>query len=632
MNLQSFTHRAGCAVAVFAGCLALATPADAGWGGAVPPVAALYADGTTLYGLTSGSGSLSVWDTATGTTLATIGLGSEPSALAGATGCRMLYAANADTALPLSTGGTISAIDTATDTVTATIPTGGSPFAAALSPSCGTLYAGDSTGKAVAVIDTATDAVTSTIPVGNYPWALALAPDGSRVYTANVTDDTVSVIDTTTNSVIATIPVGAQPDALAVAADGKTLFVVNNIDNDVSMIDTASDTVSATFPVGSAPDSLAFAAPGVLLVGHSGSGLISVIDTATGSVAQTVSPGSTPNAVAVSAATGTIYSLDGSGDLSDVAFSWTSDPTIALPNSETAPRVGDMLTAEPSTWIPSAITYQWNAGGEPIAGATASSFTLTTAVAGEPITVTVSNSAGSKTSAATPAVAAGAVAPPSPGSPSTPPSSGSTPTLPSTTSTTSTPSPNPVPPKSAPTRKRSRPKTRLRQRLTVAITGPTAGATYFGAAPPPRCITHTNRGRTRCRITQRVTPTPSGTTVKYTARATGSAGASAETTLTVHTANLDLGGLQPTHGIYVVKLGDTYTLSVTSRSKPLYVDAAVAPQPPAGTHDWFRRSGETHGIPIWRLRVYLPEALGAFAAWNIGIHVGGRLDVLTIRT
>jgi hypothetical protein len=155
---------------------------------------------------------------------------------------------------------------------------------------------------------------------------------------------------------------------------------------------------------------------------------------------------------------------------------------------------------------------------------------------------------------------------------------------------------------------------------------------YFGAVPKPRCVAHTNTGRVACRITRRITHTTGRDTVTYTAHARGSAGATATARVKVHTANLQFGGLHATHGTYLVKLRNAYTLRVASRTKPLYVSAAVAPQPPVGTHNWFRRAGSTRGVPVWTLRLYLHAYLSGFPAWNLGIRIGNKTRVLTIRT
>ncbi len=195
---------------------------------------------------------------------------------------------------------------------------------------------------------------------------------------------------------------------------------------------------------------------------------------------------------------------------------------------------------------------------------------------------------------------------------------------------TSAPAPTePAPATRAP---KAKPKPRPEQHVTVRITGLTPGATYFGDAPTPRCIAQTNTGHVDCQITREVVPTTAGTTVTYTAQARGSAGAEATARVTVHIAELQLGGLHKTDGIYIVKLGSTYTLRVASRTKPLYVTAAVAPQPPAGTHDWFHRTGSANGVPVWTLHLYLHTFLAEFPAWNLGIKIGDKTQVLTIRT
>jgi hypothetical protein len=83
------------------------------------------------------------------------------------------------------------------------------------------------------------------------------------------------------------------------------------------------------------------------------------------------------------------------------------------------PTVGDTLTATVAAWSPVAsFTWQWLGDGQPIAGATSASYTTTAADEGHAISVRVTGSADgygaeSKTSAATPQVAAKPV--PAPG-------------------------------------------------------------------------------------------------------------------------------------------------------------------------------------------------------------------------
>ncbi|TDN91432.1 carboxypeptidase regulatory-like domain-containing protein [Microbacterium sp. BK668] len=77
-------------------------------------------------------------------------------------------------------------------------------------------------------------------------------------------------------------------------------------------------------------------------------------------------------------------------------------PTVAnpvlsptpIPTITGSPIVGQVLTAVPGVWGPAPVTltYQWNANGAPIPGATASTWTVTAVYLGQTITVTVTGS------------------------------------------------------------------------------------------------------------------------------------------------------------------------------------------------------------------------------------------------
>ncbi len=88
----------------------------------------------------------------------------------------------------------------------------------------------------------------------------------------------------------------------------------------------------------------------------------------------------------------------------------------APPAISGTPQAGDTLTASTGTWTnsPSSYSYQWNANGTVISGATSSTYTLVSSEVGDTITVTVTatNSGGSTTatSASVGPVASGAPA------------------------------------------------------------------------------------------------------------------------------------------------------------------------------------------------------------------------------
>ncbi|WP_405473250.1 carboxypeptidase regulatory-like domain-containing protein [Paenarthrobacter ilicis] len=95
--------------------------------------------------------------------------------------------------------------------------------------------------------------------------------------------------------------------------------------------------------------------------------------------------------------------------------------TAPVPTISGATKVGSVLTATPGTWGPApvALTYQWYRTGVAITGATAATYTLTSADLGKTMTVKVTGTksgftTAAKTSAATAAVAVGTLTAPVP--------------------------------------------------------------------------------------------------------------------------------------------------------------------------------------------------------------------------
>ena len=108
-------------------------------------------------------------------------------------------------------------------------------------------------------------------------------------------------------------------------------------------------------------------------------------------------PGYTPTSVTSSATRA----------VAPATFANTGDPSISG-----TPRVGTTLRAAPGSWTPTpTLGYQWLAGGTPITGATASTFTPTSAQLGRKLAVRVTASRPGYTTAVLETPATAAVAP-----------------------------------------------------------------------------------------------------------------------------------------------------------------------------------------------------------------------------
>ncbi len=155
-----------------------------------------------------------------------------------------------------SGSGTVSVIDTATNTVVFgvgfPIPVGTFPRGVAVTPDGKHAYVANTGSDNVSVIDTATNTVVTTVPVQSIPIGVAVTPDGKHAYVTNDNSSSVSVIDTASNTVVATVGVGVNPFGVAITPDGKHAYVASGFSN-VSVIDTASNTVVATVGVGDNP-------------------------------------------------------------------------------------------------------------------------------------------------------------------------------------------------------------------------------------------------------------------------------------------------------------------------------------------------------------------------------------------
>ncbi|WP_186319210.1 IPT/TIG domain-containing protein [Streptomyces sp. SAJ15] len=154
-----------------------------------------------------------------------------------------------------SGSGTVSVIDTAADTVTATVTVGTGPWGVAVHPDGTRAYVTNSGSGTVSVINTTSNTVTATVTVGTTPRGVALTPDGTRAYVANSDSGTVSVIDTTANTVTR-ITTATSPTVLAASPDGTLVYATMTGAGSVTVINPSTDTVTATLPGFSGPQGI----------------------------------------------------------------------------------------------------------------------------------------------------------------------------------------------------------------------------------------------------------------------------------------------------------------------------------------------------------------------------------------
>jgi len=135
-----------------------------------------------------------------------------------------------------SGSGNVSVIDTATNTVVATVKTGTTPSAVAVNPAGTRAYVTNRANNTVSVIDTATNTVVATVAVGSQPTAVRVTPDGSAAYVVS-NPDTLTVIDTRTNTVVSTLSIDSPAESgdhsIALSADGSRMLVTDASDGRV---------------------------------------------------------------------------------------------------------------------------------------------------------------------------------------------------------------------------------------------------------------------------------------------------------------------------------------------------------------------------------------------------------------
>lgn len=282
---------------------------------------ALARDGKRLFATNLASGRLSIIDTETLVTIASIPTGSRCHVVTLTNDNRHAWVANI-------AEDDISIIDTGTLRTLGSIPVGGGPTGLTFSRDGRFAYVSnqgatrldaavqlaahqhvDAPGQVshgtVAIIETASHRVIKSIPVGANPHFLVLGPDG-RIWGTNTGGNDIYVIDPATQEKIASLEVGPNPQQIAFAYRGMVgpnAYVTVGGGNKVVMVSTDPRglRILGEIPVGQAPDGIAANQEGTrLYVGHEVSNDLWAIDTSTNQVIEKVPVGHKPIRVVVS--------------------------------------------------------------------------------------------------------------------------------------------------------------------------------------------------------------------------------------------------------------------------------------------------------------------------------------------
>src|SRR5262245_14566596 len=135
--------------------------------------------------------------------------------------------------------GKLSVIDTHTLETIASIPTGNRCHVVTLTQDNRYAWLANIVEDNISIVDTTNYRILGTLPVGRGPTGIAFSVDGRFAYVSNQGDKTVTVVDTASQELIQTIPVRTNPHFLVLGPD-KRIWGTNTGENDIYVIDPAT--------------------------------------------------------------------------------------------------------------------------------------------------------------------------------------------------------------------------------------------------------------------------------------------------------------------------------------------------------------------------------------------------------
>lgn len=168
---------------------------------------------------------------------------------------RRLYATNL-------ASGRLSVIDTASMETIASIYTGQRCHVVALTNDNKQAWVANIGDNNISIVDTDTFRILGTIPTGKGPTGLTFSHDGRFAYVSTQGDKSVNIIDTLSHEIVKSLPVGANPHFLVVGPQGY-VWGTNTGGSNIYVIDPVSQEIAATLEVGAKPQQIAFGFKGM---------------------------------------------------------------------------------------------------------------------------------------------------------------------------------------------------------------------------------------------------------------------------------------------------------------------------------------------------------------------------------
>ncbi|TLY26453.1 MAG: hypothetical protein E6K63_12585 [Nitrospirae bacterium] len=158
--------------------------------------------------------------------------------------------------------GRVSVIDTETLQTIASIYTGKRCHVVTLTNDNRQAWVANIEDDTISILDTKLYRILGSIPIGKGPMGIAFSRDGRYGYVSSQ-DKTVSVVDTSSHMIIKKLPVGSNPHFLILGLDGR-IWGTNTGESSIFVIDPATQEVMSTFEVGPAPQQIAFGYKGTV--------------------------------------------------------------------------------------------------------------------------------------------------------------------------------------------------------------------------------------------------------------------------------------------------------------------------------------------------------------------------------